>query len=187
MGPRCPRAPRATRPAMLRPLAGSEPHARPHMTGARAPRARPHPRAPRHEPRPRPRCALWPAPSHGPTPRAHATRPRHAPTPRAWRGQYNRTYVRSIGRRQCSRGDPAEIGWSACGRPFLSTDCPRSLLRRSTGRPAYPERNCVRNLDVVVAVGEIPLDVVFWGLTPVQRQAYIPSVERPAGRALRPQ
>ena len=44
-----------------------------------------------------------------------------------------------------------------------------------------------RNLDVVVPVGEIPLDVVFWGLTAVQRQAYIPSVERAAGRALRPQ
>jgi hypothetical protein len=100
-------------------------------------------------------------PCAAPAPRGPCLRATPAP---AWAAQYIRTHVRTKGRQRCNRRDPAESRRSAHGRQFLSTDCPPSLLRRSTGPPAHPSRNSDRNLDMVVAPDGIPQYVVFWGL-----------------------
>jgi hypothetical protein len=136
---------------------GPAPHARP--------RARP--LAPRHLPRARP-FARWPALELGAAAvqwNARSYHPTAAVQPRR------------------SGGNKAMCPRSAASVHRLDADAPAPIHGPAEGS----ERNCVRNLDVVVPVGEIPLDVVFWGLTAMQRRAYIPSVERPSGRALRRQ
>ncbi len=124
---------------------------------------------------------------HMPGTRAPRARPRARPRAArvgALRERYNRTHVRNIGRRQCSRGDPAESRRS-CLRSAVSVHRLSTVAAPPVHGPAgVSGAQLVRNLDVVVPVGEIPLDVVFWGLTAVQgRRTFRRSNGPPGGPA----